>query len=148
MLGWTRSVVPDSRFVVGRAEALPVAGSLHYVDLGKFFPEASRVLGAEGELVVYDFSPQVNEWFGAFMTRYPTPPFSGRILTPDLLAPLAPGFRPIGPEWYEESLPLDHSFYVDYAMTEANVAAAVRAGVDEEASRELRHATIVSVSGA
>ena len=77
MLGWTRSVVPDSRFVVGRAEALPVAGSLHYVDLGKFFPEASRVLGAEGELVVYDFSPQVNEWFGAFMTRYPTPRFRG-----------------------------------------------------------------------
>jgi len=165
MLGWTRTVAPDSRFVVGRAEELPVAdgvadlltaaGSLNYADLGQFFPEARRVLGAAGKLVVYDFSqgrrmtgsPALEEWFAAFMAKYPAPPFSGRTLTPDLLAPLAKGFRPIGSEWYEESLTLDHSFYVDYAMTETNVAAAVRAGAAEDSIREWCRSTLAPVFG-
>ena len=146
-----------SHFVVGRADELPVsdeaaelmtaAGSLNYVDLEKCFAEASRVLSAERKLVVYDFSPEASEWFESFMTRYPAPPFSGRPLTPELLVPLAEGFRPIGAEWYEESLTLDHSFYVDYAMTETNVAAAVRAGVDEESIREWCRATLAPVFG-
>lgn len=165
MLGWTRTVAPDCRFVVGRAEELPVAdgaadlmtaaGSLNYADLGKFFPEARRVLGAAAKLVVYDFSqgkrmadsPALEEWFGAFTAKYPAPPFSGRTLTPDLLVPLAAGFRPVGSEWYEESLTLDLAFYVDYAMTETNVAAAVRAGVDEDSIREWCRATLAPVFG-
>lgn len=165
MLGWTGEAAPDSCFAVGRAEELPVrdgaadlmtaAGSLNYADLGRFFPEARRVLRAAGALIVYDFSqgkrmagsPALEEWFEAFMTKYPAPPFSGRPLTPDLLAPLAAGFRPAGSEWYEESLTLDASFYVGYAMTETNVAAAVRAGVDEESIRDWCGRTLAPVFG-
>lgn len=163
MLRWTREVAPDSHFIVGRAEELPVgdgaadlmtaAGSLNYADLGKFFPEARRALGAAGKLVVYDFSQgkrmagsaALEEWFGVFMSKYPAPPFSGRGLTPELLAPLARGFRAIGSEWYEEPLTVDLSFYVDYAMTETNIAAAVRAGVDEDSIREWCRSTLAPV---
>lgn len=165
MLRWTPEVAPDSHFVVGRAEELPVAdggadlmtaaGALNYADLGKFFPEARRTLGADGKLVVYDFSQgkrmadsgALDEWFAEFMSKYPAPPFSGRTLTPDLLAPLAQGFRSMGSEWYEESLTLDHSFYVGYAMTETNVASAVRAGVDEDSIREWCRSTLAPVFG-
>jgi SAM-dependent methyltransferase len=165
MLGWTREVAPDACFVVGRAEEIPVAdgaadlmtaaGALNYADLGRFFPEARRVLGAAGKLVVYDFSqgkrmagsPALEDWFETFTARYPAPAFSGRVLTPDLLAPLAQGFRPIGSEWYEETLVLDHAFYVGYAMTETNVAAAVRAGIHEESIREWCRSTLAPVFG-
>jgi ubiquinone/menaquinone biosynthesis C-methylase UbiE len=163
MLGWTRQVAPDAKFVVGRAEQLPLAeataqlitaaGSLNYADLDRFFPEARRVLSAAGTLVVYDFSqgkrivgsPALDNWFTEFMARYPAPPFSGRLLTPELLAPLAAGFHPAGSEWYEESITLDPSFYVDYAMTETNVAAAVRAGVPEESIRDWCRRTLAPV---
>ena len=154
MLGWTREVAPDSRFLVGLAEQLPLAqgsaslitaaGSLNYADLGRFFPEAHRVLDAAGRIAIYDFSqgkritgnPALEEWFQTFMQRYPPPPFSGRPLNPELLEPLATGFRPIGSDYYEESLTLTHSFYVDYAMTETNVAAAVKSGVGEQSIRD------------
>ena len=52
------------------ADLMTAAGSLNYVDLEKFFAEASRVLTPEGKLVVYDVSPAANEWFDAFMSRY------------------------------------------------------------------------------
>jgi len=161
MLGWTREVAPDSRFVAGRAKEIPVAdgaadlttaaGALNYADLGRFFREGLRVLGAGGKLVVYDFSQGkrmvgsdgLAEWVAVFAAKYPAPPFSGRPLTPDLPAPLAQGFRPSGSEWYEETLTLDHSFYANYAMTETNVAAAVRAGVDEASIREWGRGTPV-----
>jgi SAM-dependent methyltransferase len=163
MLGWTREVAPDSCFLVGKAEQLPLrdasadlmtaAGSLNYADLDRFFPEARRVLGRTGKLAVYDFSqgkrmvgnPALEEWFQAFMQRYPPPPFSGRPLAPDSLAALAQGFRPIGSDFYQETLVLDHAFYVDYAMTETNVAAAVKSGVDEESIRQWCRQTLAPV---
>lgn len=165
MLAWRSETAPDSQFVVGRAEELPLrdgaanlmtaAGALNYVDLVRFFPEARRVLRGDGTLVIYDFSqgkrmvdsPALEAWFEEFMRRYPSPPFSGRRLTPDLLAPLAAGFCPAGSEWYEETLVLDHKFYVDYAMTETNVAAAVRAGVDESSIRAWCARTLAPVFG-
>ena len=146
MLAWTREVAPGSHFAVGRAEELPIAsgavdlmtaaGSLNYADLSRFFPEARRVLRPGGTLVVYDFSqgkrmadsPDLEAWFAAFRERYPLRPSSGRPLSPETLAPLAQRFRPVGHEYFEEPLLLDPAFYVDYAMTETNVAAAVRAG--------------------
>lgn len=165
MLQWTREVAPGAHFAVGQAELLPfadgsadlmtAAGSLNYAELGKFFPEAKRVLGTRGTLVVYDFSqgkrlvdsPALEAWFEAFVTRYPAPPFSGRALSPETLAPLAEGFRPAGAERYEEALLLDPAFYVDYAMTETNVAAAVRAGVDEASIRQWCRETLEPVFG-
>jgi len=121
MLGWTREVAPGASFVVGRAEELPVAagsidvmtaaGSLNYVDLGRFFGEARRVLRVDGVLVVYDFSAgkrmagsaALAEWFAEFRRRYPPRPSSGRPLDPGILAGLAEGFRADGAEVFEEA---------------------------------------------
>ena len=61
MLAWTRSTAPDAHFLVGAAEAIPIAGrsidiltaagSLNYADFDLFFPEAARVLKERGVLV-------------------------------------------------------------------------------------------------
>lgn len=165
MLAWTREVAPHSCFAVGRAEQLPVAtgiadlmtaaGSLNYADLDRFFPEARRVLRPSGALVVYDFSagkrmadsPALEGWYAAFRQRYPSPPSSARPLSPELLAPLARGFRPLAHEHFEEPLLLHPDFYVDYMMTETAVAAAVRAGTDEDSIRQWCRQTVAPVFG-
>ena len=90
----------------GAAEAIPVhagsidlitaAGSLNYADLDLFFLEAARVLRADGRLLVYDFEPgrsfrdstALDDWFRAFIARYPWPPHEGRELNPEILSDL------------------------------------------------------------
>jgi SAM-dependent methyltransferase len=153
MLGWAASVAPDAHFAVGRAEALPVrsgsiglitaAGSLNYADLDRFFPEAARVLEPGGVVVVYDFSPGrrfpdssgLDEWFAAFMERYPPPPGEGRELSPRRLAEWSTLFRLKSEEDFEVALPLTPAFYLDYVLTETNVAYAVRKGAALEEIR-------------
>jgi SAM-dependent methyltransferase len=147
MLRWTETVAPGADFTVGAAEALPVrgrsidlitaAGSLNYVRrLERFFAEALRVLAAGGALVVYDFSAGrslrgragLDEWFERFTARYPYPASEARALSPEVLAGIAAGFRMAGRENFEIGITLTPEFYLDYMLTETNVAAAVRAG--------------------
>ena len=153
MLKWARSAAKFATFVAGRAEAIPMlarsidlmtaAGSLNYVDLDHFFPEAARVLAPEGVLVVYDFSAgssfrgstALDEWFEEFSRRYPAPPGEGRSLSPEILAELDSGFRLQSREHFEIGLTLTPGFYLDYILTETNVAAAIRSGM---ARREIR----------
>ncbi|MEJ7607546.1 MAG: methyltransferase domain-containing protein [Bryobacteraceae bacterium] len=62
MLRWTATVAPQASFLVGAAETIPLrarsidlitaAGSLNYVNLDLFFPEARRVLTPRGSLIV------------------------------------------------------------------------------------------------
>ena len=96
MLHFAAQVAPGAEFVVGAAEALPLAngaldliaaaGSLNYVDLARFFAEASRVLTTDGVLLVYDFAAgksfcdtcKLDEWFAEFFARYPPPPHEPR----------------------------------------------------------------------
>ncbi len=147
MLKWTAGVAPQARFVVGAAEALPfrshsmdlmtAAGSLNYVQLEPFFSEAARVLTATGLLVVYDFSPgrsfrdtdRLAEWYRTFESRYPTDVQEARALNPEILSQLNLGFALKSHEYFEIGLTLTPDFYLDYVMTETNVAAAVRRGV-------------------
>jgi SAM-dependent methyltransferase len=144
MLKWTRTTAPHASFAVGAAEALPIlshtvdlvtaAGSLNYVaDLGRAFEEIARVLTAAGTLVVYDFSPGRSEalepWFDQFRRRYPRPDDGARELNPAILAHEAQGFRLEGAEDFAIALPMTPTAYLDYMMTETNVAAAVGRGV-------------------
>ena len=153
MLPWAATVAPDCEFLVGAAESIPVAtrsidlmtaaGSLNYVDLDLFFREASRVLTVQGVLVVYDFSPgktirqgaDLEDWFSRFQQRYPPPPSEARLLNPAILSELDSGFRVRNHESFEVSLVLSPGFYLDYMMTETNVAFAVRNGVPEHEIR-------------
>ncbi len=150
MLEWTSTTARDACFAVGRAETLPVrsdsidmitaAGSLNYVDLQRFLPEAVRVLRSTGALVVYDFSqgrsfrktPDLDAWYLEFVERYPLPSDAATLkLDPQILASFDSGLQPGKHEFFEIGLILPPSFYVDYAMTETNVAHAIRNGASE-----------------
>jgi len=141
------SVAAGACFVVGTAEALPVrersvdiiaaAGSLNYADLDAFFPEAARALAKNGWLVVYDFSPgrrfpnstSLDEWYGSFAACFPSPPNEARHLDPEILGQLHLGFRVVSFENFEIALTLTPDFYLEYILTETNVAFAMRNGV-------------------
>jgi ubiquinone/menaquinone biosynthesis C-methylase UbiE len=149
MLKCASTIAPFARFVVGTAEAIPLrgqsldlitaAGSLNYANLDLFFPEATRVLARGGVLLVYDFSPgrsfsdstNLDEWFSSFYSRYPPPRDEARDLSPAILAEISCAFRVRIHQWFEIGITLTPAFYVDYMMTETNVAAAVRNGVPQ-----------------
>ena len=140
-------------FFAGAAEAIPTgnasidlmtaAGSLNYVDVKLFFPEAARVLRPGGLLVVYDFEPgrsfrdssDLDDWFCAFVGRYPWPPDEGRHLNPEIVRDVASGFRLENHERFEIAIPLAREFYLEYMLTETNVAFAQRQG---EVREEIR----------
>ena len=146
MLAWSPAVALLAAFLCASAEAIPLrdhsvdlitaAGSLNYVDLDLFFPQAARVLTPDGILIVYDFSPGrsfraaagLDEWFSEFSRLYPPPASETRDLSPEILEDVASGFRLRAHEYFEVALPLTAGFYVDYMMTETNVAAAIRRG--------------------
>lgn len=153
MLAWGRLTAPGAAFAAGSAEALPVrsgsvdlitaAGSLNYVRLEPFFAEVARVLSPEGRLAVYDFSPArsfrdgrgLDDWFAAFIEKYPRPLSEARELNPVILAGLDSRFSIEISRSFEIGMELTREFYLDYMMTETNVAAAVRRGIERNAIR-------------
>jgi SAM-dependent methyltransferase len=165
MVALARRRVTRARFVVAAAEAMPLAsssidlltaaGSLNYADLDRFFPEAARVLAPGGSLLVYDFSPghsfssssRLDTWFGTFMERYPPPVEHGRSLSPTALAGATRDFVLRRSEDFEIGLPLSRRFYVDYMLTETNVAQAVSAGASLEDIRAWCSDTLAPVFG-
>jgi hypothetical protein len=93
--------------------------------------------------VVYDFGPGrtfrasggLDEWFEEFSTRYPSPPHEARELSPAILARVTSGFALHRHREFEIAIPMTPSFYVDYMLTETNVAAAVRRGTPHDEIR-------------
>jgi SAM-dependent methyltransferase len=150
MLKHATSVAPSAFFIAAAAEAIPLrghsvdlitaAGSLNYTHLDLFFPEAARVLSHDGVLAVYDFSPGrsfrdgrgLDEWFADFSARYPSPPHEARELSPAILASVSSGFQLHRHRDFEIAIPMTPSFYVDYMLTETNVAAAIRRGTPHD----------------
>jgi len=163
MLAFGAEVAPGAEFVCGAAEALPfgdsrfdlltAAGSLNYADAARFFPEAKRVMRQAGVLVVYDFGPgksfmdssALDDWFAEFMRRFPAPRAEARELHPEILKQEAQGFRMLHASAFEIALELDPEFYIDYVMTETNVAAAVRTGTAEAEIRKWCERTLTPV---
>lgn len=154
MLQWRRSIAPEAHFVTGTAEALPfgaaafelmaAAGSLNFVDLERFFPEALRVLQPGGRLLVYDYShgrnfrteDTLDGWFATFLERYPPAPSQARRLDPEILSGLDARFELKEHQTFAVPIPLTLEFYVEYLLTSTNVAWAVRQGASREEVRE------------
>jgi SAM-dependent methyltransferase len=165
MLPWAAQTAPRARFQVAAAETLPVAdhsvelitaaGSLNYADLDRFFPEAARALTAAGVILVYDFSAgrsfvgdsfvgdsTLDTWFSTFETRYTWPPYEAQCLNPEILAARAKGFQLGTHETFEIPVTLTREFYVEYMLTETNVAAAIRQGTPLSEIREWVRTTL------
>jgi ubiquinone/menaquinone biosynthesis C-methylase UbiE len=147
MLHQARRAGVSASLVAGRGEGLPfsdrsidfitAAGSLNYTDgLQASFAEARRVLTGRqhGGMLVYDFSQGRNAalegWFANdFMKRYPKALDNARPLDPEALQREAAGvFRVAWHEYFRIPLQLDLESYVNYMMTETNVADAIRRG--------------------
>jgi SAM-dependent methyltransferase len=163
MLRWSARVAPGAAFAAARAEALPVrsasvdvitaAGSLNYVDLASFVPEAIRVLRPGGTLVVYDFgpgrefrdSPALARWYAEFERRWPWPaPRPLDVTRPPLNGPV---LRLDSSENFEATLAIEPGFYLNYVMTETNVESAMANGCAESAIRGWCAETLPAVFG-
>jgi ubiquinone/menaquinone biosynthesis C-methylase UbiE len=165
MVKAARRRVPGAAFFVASAEEIPIAsrqvdliaaaGSLNYADLARFFPEASRILNTNGVLVVYDFSPgrsftnqdSLTDWFNVFSQRYPWPAFNGHPLNPEILSRLDSGFTLRAHENFVIPIPLTHSAYLNYMMTETNVAEAISNGTPSDEIRAWCAATLAPIFG-
>jgi SAM-dependent methyltransferase len=164
MIRAARCASSGAQFVVASAEAMPLAsqtvelltaaGSLNYVrDLDAVWTDARRVLTPDGTLAVYDFTTgrsfdrgsTLDEWFEAFVTRYPYPKSQARPLSPGILCELAHGFAVDRSELFDLFLPMTCESYMSYVLTETSVHAAVRAGVPLERVRAWCMATLSPV---
>lgn len=151
MLQWARQTIPQAHFASASAEALPfpasafdlitAAGSLNWSDLSLVLPEIRRALKHSGTFVLYDFgqgrdvagSSRLGMWDDEFKRRYPSPP--ALTIAPGDLDSGRHGLRLLRDEGFAIPLPLEATFYLEYALTETNVAEAIRNGAEE---REIR----------
>jgi SAM-dependent methyltransferase len=165
MLRAAATTAPGADFVAGRAEAIPLrarsvdlitaAGSLNYTDLPRFFQEAARILVPGGVVVVYDFSPgrefrdsgALAPWFSSFIARYPWPPNEAADLNPERLSQVDRGFQLQSSDSFEIGITLSRDFYLDYMMTETNVAFAQRNGISGSEIRSWCSGTLSPVWG-
>jgi SAM-dependent methyltransferase len=132
-------------YVRARAEALPfrggtfglatVACGYHWFDRTAFLPEAHRVLGPRGWLVIYNNAFQMRmaengEFFEAmraeYPKRYPTPIRDWRPMTDDEAAGAGFVFR--HQDRYVNYVTWTSEQLVDYLLTQTNTIAAVEGG--------------------
>lgn len=163
MLAHRNAVAPNALFLVGQAERLPfvsesfdlmtAAGSLDYVHLNLFLPEAARVLTADGVLIIYDFSPGrrlrgstlLEEWYDAFERRYPPSPCHA--FDVKRLAYSGSGLRLDAYRELEVSVPMNLRSYLSYALSETGVESAIAQGTPEEEVRGWCQSTLSKVLG-
>jgi len=135
------SVAPGAHFCSGSAEDLPfsggifdcitAAGSLNYCDIDRFFPEAARVVTADGVLLVYDFRTGRNfasgtdvlaEWYETFVSQFPYPVGHALALNPSILGERAgAGFRVVNSVEFAIPVEMNSASYLEYVLTETNV---------------------------
>lgn len=163
MLRYGSTIAPGAYFAAGTAERMPIrtgsmdlitaAGSLNFVDLQFGLPEIRRVLRNGGRLVIYDFaqgsdfadSDRLTIWHREFKTRYPPP--ASRPFHVEALNLNKHGLELIHIDSFAVGLEIAPDFYVGYAMTETNVAAAAGSGTPHGEIREWCRQSIAQVFG-
>jgi SAM-dependent methyltransferase len=160
MLGQHSRLATKAHFVTGQAEKLPfrtasinlvtAAGSLNYTDLDVAVQELERVLAPHGTLLVYDFSTgksfrgsmALDHWFDQFIERYPWPPQEAIALDRNRLSNIGSVLKLQDYHQFELGLNMDLEFYLNYLLTETNVAFAMKNGVSRSSIREWCAATL------
>ncbi len=161
MLMYRNVISRKAKFLVGKAEQLPVAGrsfnlmtaagSINYADLDLFFPEVERVLTETGVLVVYDFSAgrrfatdnSLERWYIEFEQRYP--PHPGYALDVTTLDYGQYGLRLSAYEPLEVAVPMSFDSYLAYALSETSVEQAINNGTPESEIRNWCQRTLAEV---
>ena len=151
MVAAARITVPSASFLVGPGERLPIgagtidaitaAGSLNFMDLDRFADEAARVLRPDGVAVAYDFAtgcrcataPNLAAGYGDFATRWTRPTANRNAIDPEVLR--EGPFEVVATASFVVTIAMSLDWYVDYLMTETNIAAAVARG---EAASHIR----------
>lgn len=163
MLAFRETVAPKAEFLVSQAERLPLAtrrfdlitaaGAINYADRDLFFPEAERVLAADGTLVIYDFSAgcrckrddRLQQWFDEFTQRYPSLP--GYAMDVQAQDYGRYGLKLSGYEEFEVALPMTLDAYLAYAMSETSVEQAILDGTPESEIRDWCERTLAVIFG-
>ena len=80
--------------------------------------------------------PGLERWFEEFSSRYPWPQGDGREVHPETLGTASDQFGLDLQERFRIPVAMTRDEYVDYMMTETNVAAAIRRGVPTQEIRQ------------
>lgn len=163
MVHWAKMILPEVDFLASTAEAIPLspqivdlvtaAGSLNYSEPEGFFSETARVLTSKGRLIIYDFAPGrsfrnasgLERWFEEFSSRYPWPSGDGREVDPEALGTASDKFGLDLAERFRIPIAMTREGYVDYMMTETNVARAIGRGVPAQEIRDWCGETLESI---
>jgi SAM-dependent methyltransferase len=149
MLQAARAIAPNARLLAAQAERLPfpqdtfplaaAAGSLNYTHLPTALAEVARTLTPNGRLLIYDFSlgrnPTLDPWIQTFHTRYPKPQGDALPIDKQVLRNHSTHLQLTHFESLEISLSLSLTQYVDYLLTETNIAHALSRGATIEEIR-------------
>jgi SAM-dependent methyltransferase len=149
---------PGAAFLQGRLEELPfpprtfplvaAAGSLNWCDLDAVLPAIAALVADGGHFLLYDFGPgllpgRAAEWHELFRARYPFPP--ARRIGPEHLPESLHGLTLTHARDFEIELVCSRDFYLEYALTETNVEAALARGAEEATIRDWCSRTLDSL---
>lgn len=145
MLQAAKSIAPAAHLLAAQAEHLPfpaatfplaaAAGSLNYTDFPNALAEIARVLTPQGRLLIYDFSlgrnPSLEPWLEQFHTRYPRPQGDAIPIDDELLTNQSSNLKRTHFEPLSIPLTLHLETFLNYILTETNVAQAISRGTPQ-----------------
>ena len=161
MTSWARRLAPGAHYCTAASEHLPypnhsfdlitAAGSLNFTRLPQALAEIARTLTPDGHLLLYDFSqgaeiagnPALDHWHTAFKLRYPSPPSPE--FDPETLPYASAGLQLLRLEPFAIPIELTAALYLEYALTETNVAAALSRGISRSEIRGWCELTLAPV---
>ena len=123
-------------------ELITLSGAINWIHRPSFFKEARRHLKAGCFVVVYDNTNQgimdddvgFSQWHeNSFLEEYPTPPRDESPISRD--EALGYGFEFTSSEDYTNEVRFTMDGYVDYLLTQSNVAVAMASGKKESCMR-------------
>lgn len=135
----------EIEYVAASAEKLPfcenkfdfvtVSQAIHWIDKGKFFAEADRVLKPKSFIVAYDNyflgkivdNSEFNDWYkNEFLKTFPTPPRAKRTFAKE--SENLKDFVLVKEEWHENEIEFSVGEIVDFLITLTNVINSVEKG--------------------